>query len=580
MIFRNITFLLLTTLTLFTQTACSPKEINVADFGAKPDGSDCTPAVLKAIAKAKSAGGGTIVFGAGTYCFGGDFAPDMFVSNSNNDSGIRRVVFPLVDCQNITIDGRGAKFIFDGRINPFVVKNSKNIFFKNFSCDLARSGHSEAEIIEAQKDALIVKIDEKRFPYELKNGMLIFVGNKNSLTTSQLPNNYYRHVAMLEFDPKTRAVAYNARDYFLWRAQTARADKLPDGNIKIHYKGIVGTKGNIIVFGLGERPHPMFAIDASTNVSLNSITVFDAIGMGLIAQNSRDIFLEKYNVEAGEGRIVSCAADATHFVSCEGKIVLNNCSFAGQMDDATNIHGIYERVKNVENPTTLITELVHNQQYSVNTFKAGDEIEFVDRMSMKTKAKAKIKSVEILNNQFKRVVLDAPVPEGCGALDSVAKIRDYPEIIITNNKIWRNRARGMLLNCRGKTRVENNYFSSSGAALYFEGDARYWFEQGGVRDCVIRNNVFENCNYAMGWGSAVIEVAAGISADKDTSRYNRNIVIEDNTFRMYDASSLLKIYCVDNLTWRKNKVEKTTAYPPKRNLKPFVVENSSNISIK
>ncbi len=580
MIFRNVIFLLLTALALFTQTACLPTEINVSDFGAKSDGSDSTPAVLKAIAKAKASGGGVVVFDKGTYRFGGNFAPEMFVSNSNNDSGVKRVVFPLVDCKNITIEGNGSTFIFDGRISPFVVKNSKNVVFKNFSCDLARSGHSEGVIVDSLKDALVVKIDAKRFPYELKNGMLVFVGNKDSLTASQTPKNYYRHIGMLEFDPKTKSVAYNARDYYLWRAQTLRAEKLSDGNLKIYHKGIVGTKGNIIVFGLGDRPHPMFVIDASENILLESVTVFDALGMGLIAQCSRDIVLEKYNVEAGEGRIVSCAADATHFVSCEGKIVLNNCSFAGQMDDATNIHGIYERVKKLESPTTLISELVHNQQYSVNTFKAGDKIEFVDRMSMKTKGEAKIKSVEVINTQFKRIELETPIPENCGELDSIAVIRDYPEIIITNNKIWRNRARGMLLNCRGKALVENNYFSSSGSALYFEGDARYWFEQGGVRDCVIRNNVFENCNYAAGWGSAVIEVAAGISEDKDTSRYNRNIVIENNIFRMFDDSSLLKIYCVDNLKWRNNKVEKTTVYPPKRNLKPFVVENSSNISIK
>ena len=113
------------------------------------------------------------------------------------------------------------------------------------------------------------------------------------------------------------------------------------------------------------------------------------------------------------------------------------------------------------------------------------------------------------------------------------------------------------------------------------GDAHHWFEQAGVSDCVIRNNLFENCNYGV-WGPATIEVKAGIAEEhRAKSRYNRNTVIEGNTFKAYDRYSLVSLYSVDGVTIRNNTVEYTDAYPS-RNLdrKPFDISNCDNVVIE
>jgi hypothetical protein len=91
----------------------------------------------------------------------------------------------------------------------------------------------------------------------------------------------------------------------------------------------------------------------------------------------------------------------------------------------------------------------------------------------------------------------------------------------------------MLFNCYGKTIVENNRFHSPFAAILFEGDAYFWYEQGGVTDCTIQNNFFDNCLFWL-WGKAIIDVGAGIKENKDTSRYNKNIKVLNNTFRTFD----------------------------------------------
>ncbi|MEI8366745.1 MAG: hypothetical protein WCF65_10050, partial [Parachlamydiaceae bacterium] len=92
--------------------------------------------------------------------------------------------------------------------------------------------------------------------------------------------------------------------------------------------------------------------------------------------------------------------------------------------------------------------------------------------------------------------------------------------------------------------------------------------------------VFENCLFGV-WGKSVIDVAAGIREDKELSRYNKNIRIYNNTFRIFDDVLLLNLYGVDGLEWKNNKVERTADYPANRkNDNLFKVEYSDHIKIE
>ena len=184
-------------------------------------------------------------------------------------------------------------------------------------------------------------------------------------------------------------------------------------------------------------------------------------------------------------------------------------------------------------------------------------------MSLITKGNAVVLEAERINKDFTRVKLSEPLPEGIKVGDAIGELRKFPAIHIHDNYIGKNRARGMLLNCRGKTIVENNIFHSPGAAILFEGDANFWFEQGGVNDCTIRNNVFDNCLFGV-WGEAIIDVQAGIKEQRDVSRYNKNIKVYNNTFRVFDDVYLLHAYGVENMEWKNNKRVMTNDYPSVR----------------
>ena len=301
--------------------------------------------------------------------------------------------------------------------------------------------------------------------------------------------------------------------------------------------------------------------------------------MGVIAQRSRDIELRKLVIvpSPGKGRMISITADATHYVNCGGYIRMIDCTFENQKDDATNIHGLYMAVEKVGDADKLLLRWRNSGQYGVDFIVPGMTLELVDNNNVETYARRTVKSVRRLNKVYTEVTFTEPLPDGVEPMHVVAADDEYPEVLIKGCRMRGNRARGLLLGSRNRMVIEDNYFHIAGAAILIEGDANYWYEQSGVRDVVIRRNLFENGNYGSpGWGSACIAVGSGIP-DRETSR---NIRVEGNTFRVFDPR-IVNLYCVDGFVFtRDNVIEYTDDYPyvldEKRN---FITRNCDRVVV-
>lgn len=554
--------------------------INAADHGVLPDGSDATRPLKAALAACAQSGAQRLVFPRGRYDFWPDCAEEEYLYVSNNDEGLKRIVFPLRRCHGLTIDGQGSEFVFHGFVNPFLVQDSRDITFENFSVDFSRSFHSEGLIEAVREHGLDVRIGEQ-FPHEVRNGLLVFLAAKGepSALTTVSNGGIYGSGHLLEYDTERRETAFMANDLFFNGTAAYPAEDLGDGRVRLRISGLTGRAGNTLSFGPNHRKHPAFVVSHSSGVSFEQITIHHAGGMGILAQFSHNLRVNRCRVTPSRGRMISTTADATHFVNCTGFIRLTENLFENHKDDATNIHGIYVQVTEVVSSRQVLVQLKHSQQHGLDFLRPGVPVEFVQGRSMIETGTAVVRNATRLNKEFTLLDLDADVPGDLQSGDAIAAIIEHAEVTITGNTIRNNRARGMLLNCRGKTLVEGNYFHTPGAAILFEGDAFEWFEQGGVRDCLIRGNTFDNCLYGV-WGKAVIDVMAGIRERKKESRYNRNIRIENNLFRMFDELPLLHAYCVDGLTWTGNKVERTDAYPAlKKGLKPFLISYCDNVTI-
>ena len=549
-----------------------------------PKGEDATPFVIQALKECRATKATKLVFAKGTYNFEPNFASEKYVFVSNNDEGLKRFVFDLSGMSNLEIDGQGSEFIFNGFLCPFLLKDSKKIAVKNLSVDFKRTFHSEGKIVGAYKDSLDIAFSSA-YPYSVNNNKLMFTGDQiiGKDNGGEPKRVTYPFWHLLEFDAVKREPVQTAFDYL--NVQNMVVKELKPGIVRIFFPRLKGTIGNTLIFNATDRLVPAFTVSDSEDVSFLNVTIFHAGGVGIIGQRTNNIFLDSVKVIAAPGRMVSTAADATHFVNCGGKIILQNSIFESMMDDATNIHGIYVKIIKIISPKEVVVKLIHYQQFGFDFLASNTKIEITEAESLTAYGENVVSKSERLNKEYTKITLNNPLSEKVKIGDVIASSDKYPDVLMKNCTVQKNRARGILLGSRGKIVIENNYFHTHCAAINLEGDGRFWFEQSGVRDLTIKNNTFDNCNYGFMLGLGVIMVSSGIEESKKAeSRYNRNIMIENNTFKIFNPC-ILSMYSVDNLTFRNNKIEKTTDYEflewfRNMNLQNFMITNSSNIKIE
>ncbi|MCX6937955.1 MAG: right-handed parallel beta-helix repeat-containing protein, partial [Verrucomicrobia bacterium] len=325
----------------------TPRVLSAADYGLKPDsGKDAAPGISAALRAARKTGATRLVFAPGRYDIWPDAAFEKFLFVSNNDEGLKRIAFPLIDIKNLEIDGAGAEFVFHGPLVPFLIENSKGITLKNLSFDFARPLQSEGKVLAVTPESVDLEISEE-FPYEIRNGILVFTGGKRTPrpeTTVKSGEVLYPYGSLLAFDPAKRETAFMARDRFGIDAGLP-ASQISPGKVRINLNKVSAEPGQVLVFGV-PREYPGIIISDSANVRLEGVNIYNCGGMGVIAQRSADIYLSKVRVTPapGEKRVTSITADATHFVNCRGKITMVDCLFEVQKDDATNVHGLYAKI--------------------------------------------------------------------------------------------------------------------------------------------------------------------------------------------------------------------------------------------
>ena len=510
-------------------------------------GCDFTPLIRETLRNSACA---RIEFRPGRYDFHPTFAAEHYLFVSNNDEGLKRIAFPLFGREGIEIDGSGAHFIFHGGIVPFVLSGCADARLRGFSMDWAIPFHGEAEVLAADPQGVDLHICEG-FSHRVTDGRLEF-----GTEPFEVKN-------ILAFDTVRRETAFLARDnYGIGSRCTARETGPSLVRLDAALSQPLPAPGDILAIMGERRDFPGIVIADSANVEIEDVAIHHAGGMGVIAQRSADLTLRQVTVAPppGNHRMLSTTADATHFVNCRGTIRLLDCVFENQMDDATNIHGLYAEIVRADGPDAVLVRLRHHQQFGVPIAVAGDRLEFVRGGTLATFHEAGAESVEVLNKEITRIRLREPFAAELHPGDVIGNLTWNPDIEIQGCLCQGNRARGFLVSSRGRTVIEGNTFHTPGAAILVASDAYDWFESGHVRDMLIRRNRFDTCNYGI-WGRAAIQILPRIAhPDSALPRYHRNIRIEDNTFAVFDPRIVLA-RSVDGLTITGNRVTSSDAYP-------------------
>ncbi len=510
------------------------------------------------------------------------FEKELYISNHDQDNP-KKVVFYLENIENLTIDGNGSRFVFHGTMIPFVFKNCKNITFKNASIDFELPHLRQLTILNVDKENNISIAEiHPSGNYKIENDKLFLVGEDYTLTPQWL----------MGFSPDKR-LTYQR------------------GDIDFNVKKISEIKPNIIkiegwsqnkLTRIGERfalrsynrPTPGIVIDYCKNTHIENVIVHYAWGMGLLAQMSENIYLNKFQVALyqNDKRFYTTQADATHFSACKGIIKSENGLYEAMADDAINVHGTYLKIIERTNPTTIKAQYMHPQAWGFLWGEIGDEVQFVksNTMELADEKIYKIASISAVDKptEFGAKIFEISFTEAIPSEITenepygVENLTWTPEVIFKNNIVRNNRARGALFSTPKKVICENNLFDHThGTAILLCGDCNGWYETGACKEVIIRNNKFINsltANYQ--FTNAIISIYPEIPNLENQQKYfHSGIVIENNVFETFDEP-ILYAKSVDGLVFQNNKIIKNTEFQPFHwNKQPFFFERVKNVKI-
>ena len=559
---------------------------------------DATATVLKGILTADKNILSEIKFEKGTYHFYPDKGFEQFAYISNHCDLMVNTPFPLDGFKNLTIDGQGSTFIFHGVMIPFFVDKSENITVKNLSIDWNEPFHSEGLIVanDSKNKTFDMQISDE-YPYEIRNEQIYFI------------KEYYEHTIgqSILYDPKRKAIVFNTEAYT--GITTVVKNKVNNGVKNINYKYTYDKRapefknigkesrirveelkpGLVRVFGhtkqmppvgfvlsmKGEqgfnRVAPAFRVTHTKGFNGTNINIHHAGGMGIIAENSSDLILDNFNITPSKGRMVSTTADATHFVGCSGKVVLKNSTFQNQLDDATNVHGTYQKIVDILDDDKVGVRMMHHQQKG---FVIGQPNETIGLVRLENSFfaydKVTIKNIEYVNSRYQLITFNEKLPSTLEVGDLIENLDGYPELLVQNCKIQNNRARGLLISNPVNTVIENNFFSTEMEAILIPVESGHWFESGNAANVIIRNNVFQD-NQHSGFNRGVIRFATD---DDNKNIAFKNIEISNNTFNQFD-NLILQITNTDGLKFTGNTITNSGTFPQLHANNPAITISSS-----
>ena len=560
-------------------TACKGGAYDLSGYGLKPDtGENASPLIAKAlqeIAAEVNFDTVRILLPKGRY----DFYPEgaskreYFISNHDQDNP-KLVGLAFENMKNVIFDGQGSELVFHGRMLPVSLVGSENCTLKNFSIDFANPHISQVKVLENDTVGGLITYEVAPWvEYEIRDSNFVAKGEG------------WEHVPAwgIAFEGDTKRLVYTTSDISVGSKHVA---EIASRKILAPWKNKKLIPGTVVVFRGYGRPTPGVFMYHDTNTTLENIQVHYAEGMGLLAQMSENITLDKFSVclrGKDDPRYFTTQADATHFSGCKGLIRSVGGLYEGMMDDAINVHGTYLKVQKRIDDKTLVGEYMHGQSYGFEWGRPGDAVQFIESKTMEVLGEQnKVAAIETADKpdghgvkQF-RITFEKPVDPAISEVGTygIENLEWTPEVYFADNVIRNNRARGSLFSTPKKTVVEKNVFDhTSGTAILLCGDCNGWFETGACHDVQIRNNKFINAlTNQFQFTNAVISIYPEIPDLKSQ--------IEDNEFETFDMP-ILYAKSVDGLVFRNNVIRQNHDYPAFHwNNHRFFFQRVVNVEIK
>ena len=534
-------------------------------FNIKPD-SEVTVAFSNLLNTAsENANPKSLLLQKGNYVFLSKYAQEreLYITNTIADKEynetdkkhIHKIALDLKGINDLEIDFNNSTIILDGKMTNIVIENCENITLKNLTIETVQPNVHKITILKASPFYVTFKIDETS-NYKEENGdyywygtdyISYFTENKNTgaWTPSGKPSNY-SHLNKNGSHPFYGVSSIKEIAPRVFKARYIVPKDFTEGQIFYVFSKI---RKNVGIF-----------IDGSKNVKLENVTQRFNYGLGVVAQNSQDIELNKLDFSPRDGAEVDfCSlADFICISMCRGTVSVKNSNFNSCANDCCNVHGIYFKVLDVQGDIITLG-YSHRRTFGFNPLRVNDTINFIDPKTLTELGSSKILQSEMIDRYRIKLKVSTRVnnyPAGTVVEDVTA----CPDFEFSENTLNRIALRGLLVTTRGKILIENNKILNTGmSGIYVANDALTWHESGRVKSMMIRGNAFMNCE------------ENSILILPENRRFqgfvHENIYIENNLFVLNGIPAL-------NVNSTKNIIMKNNVYKGKPSFGKYVISKN------
>ena len=519
-------------------------------------GENATKILVETLTKEENKKDTLIKFEKGTYHFYEDDSYEKFFGITNNDFGVKKIAMPIFGCENITIDGGESVFIMHRQTFPIFATESKGITIKNMIFDRIMSPVAPYSITDISDEGFLLKFDREITPYTVKDGRVIF--HRENRDTDMLDRVLsmhkaeYHHVRYLAARNCKEDLTNLAAPHFLVDAEER------ENGVYFRYCENTPTKcdydeGQRFITMLdGSREITIACFDKSEQILVKDVIVRRGLGMGILAQLSKDIEVDNFSSDVEfHGENVSFTADALHFVHCDGKVEVHNCHITDIMDDSINFHGNYTGIKKVEK-NRIVGKEMHQQTYYFNQYVPGDVVRLIDAEKLDIVAHFKVEKSGFTGDDGIEMELIGEFLDGFENASENCYIENYmrvPEAHVHHNRF--ERFPHIRISGGKKMVVEDNVLIDSSNGVLSSDLIAYWYETGRINDLTIRNNIIDTC-----LAEGILIYVAGY--DENTPLVHDRIEISGNTIKntgtLYKAEPI-SAKGVKNLVLKDNIIE-------------------------
>ena len=416
---------------------------------------------------------------------------NLFITNTVGDKQWKRGTVPhknnigiwLENQKDLTIDGNGCEFVVHGKMTNIAVVNCKNIKLKNFSIRVENPDMHELKVVEVGKSHVDFEID-KESRYHKFHCRYYFVGEdyRHRFTKSRFA--WWIGKIPAGEDNTIMRKAHPFRDVIYIKElepHKIRAKFLKTFRFK------VGDR--YYIYDELRRYNGIF-VDRSESVALEGVNQHFNYGLAFVAQNSSDLSLKgcKFKPREGSSKLMISAADFVHICMCRGNVTVTDNEFIGAGDDTLNVHGVHFKINKIKE-NNIEVRFCHHQTHGFNPLRVGDEIAFIDTLSLLEHGRAKILASELINETTVRLQLDDVSQAVVG--DVIEDKSAVPDVEFSRNFMSRIITRGVLMTSGGKVRInDNNFDNTTMHSILISDDAKNWYESGNVNDVEIARNRF------------------------------------------------------------------------------------------